>query len=583
MYYKSGNYEAFARPRKPKGVDEKSAYLVGSGIGSLAAAVFLIRDGHMAGNRITILEAAKLPGGALDGIKHPSGGFMIRGDREQEDHMECLWDLMRSIPSLEVENASVLDEFYWLQKDDPHRSLRRMTQNRGEAVPTDGKYMLSRQTQNEINLLCITRDEDLYDKKLTDVFGKDFFDSNFWVYWRTMFDFYAWHSALEMKRYLLRFLHHIDGQPNLTAVMYTRFNQYESFVLPVVAWLKQHGVAFQYDTRVTNVQFNINPDRKVARRIDWISGGQPGGLDLTENDLVFVTNGSLVENSRWGDHHTPATLDADIREGSVWALWRNIAKQDPAFGRPDKFCTQPDKTTFTAASLTTLDGKIPPYIQKIAQRDPFAFNGRQVTGGLSTIRDSAWVMSWNCERQPHFKAQPKDQIVIWITGQQDDRPGDFVKKPMRECTGEEITREWLYHLGVPTEQIPEIAAKSAICLPCIMPFCTAFFMPRRTADRPNIVPAHVVNFAFLGQFAETERDTIFTTEYSVRTGMEAVYTLLNVERAVPEVWGSAYDIRCWLKSIAVSRDYEKLELPRPIMELLDRTDIGGLLRKYGVV
>ena len=75
LYYKSGNFEAFARPRKPKGVDQKSAYLVGSGIGSLAAAVFLIRDGHMAGNRITILEAAKLPGGALDGIKHPSGGL----------------------------------------------------------------------------------------------------------------------------------------------------------------------------------------------------------------------------------------------------------------------------------------------------------------------------------------------------------------------------------------------------------------------------------------------------------------------------------------------------------------------------
>src|SRR5258705_8493698 len=94
MYYKSGNFEAFARPRKPKGVDEKSAYLVGSGIGSLAAAVFLIRDGHMAGNRITILEAAKLPGGALDGIKHPPGGFMNRGARGHERRMACLWDLV---------------------------------------------------------------------------------------------------------------------------------------------------------------------------------------------------------------------------------------------------------------------------------------------------------------------------------------------------------------------------------------------------------------------------------------------------------------------------------------------------------
>src|SRR5258708_16520843 len=89
MYYKSGNFEAFARPRKPKGVDEKSAYLVGSGIGSLAAAVFLIRDGHMARHPITILEAAELPGGALDGIHHPAGGFINRGGRKHAHHVEC--------------------------------------------------------------------------------------------------------------------------------------------------------------------------------------------------------------------------------------------------------------------------------------------------------------------------------------------------------------------------------------------------------------------------------------------------------------------------------------------------------------
>src|SRR5260370_9623009 len=135
MYYKSGNCEAFARPRKTKGVDEKSAYIVGSGIGSLAAAAFLIRDGQMDGSRITILEASKLPGGALDGIKHPSGGFMIRGDREQSDDMVCLWDLMRSIPSLEVENASVLDEFYCLQKANPPPPLPRMTPNHGTPFP----------------------------------------------------------------------------------------------------------------------------------------------------------------------------------------------------------------------------------------------------------------------------------------------------------------------------------------------------------------------------------------------------------------------------------------------------------------
>jgi hypothetical protein len=82
MYRSSGNYEAFARPRKPEGVDDKTAWLVGAGLASMSAAVFLIRDGQMPGRNITILERLKLPGGALDGIKQPNKGFVIRGGRE---------------------------------------------------------------------------------------------------------------------------------------------------------------------------------------------------------------------------------------------------------------------------------------------------------------------------------------------------------------------------------------------------------------------------------------------------------------------------------------------------------------------
>src|SRR5262245_64420365 len=104
-----------------------------------------------------------------------------------------------------------------------------------------------------------------------------------------------------------------------------------------------------------------------------------------------------------------------------------------------------------------------------------------------------------------------------------------------------------------------------------MPFITAFFMPRRAGDRPAVVPEHAVNFAFIGQFVETERDCIFTTEYSVRTAMEAVYTLLNVERGVPETWGSIYDIRAVLNAAILMRDGEALAAPGLIVELLDRT------------
>ena len=267
MYYSNGNYEAFAHPVKPEGVDRKSAYLVGSGLASLAAACFLVRDGQMKGEHIHILEELSLPGGACDGIHDAQKGFIIRGGREMENHFECLWDLFRSIPSLETEDASVLDEFYWLNKKDPNYSLMRVTENRGEDAHTDNKFALSDKAAMEIMQLFFTKDEDLYDKKINDVFTEEFFKSNFWLYWRTMFAFEEWHSALEMKLYIQRFIHHIGGLPDLSALKFTKYNQYESLILPMVKYLEAHGVHFQYDTRVTNVIFDITPEKKAARKI----------------------------------------------------------------------------------------------------------------------------------------------------------------------------------------------------------------------------------------------------------------------------------------------------------------------------
>ena len=302
MYYSKGNYEAFARPRKPAGVDERSAYLVGAGLASLAAAAFLVRDGQMKGDRITILEASKISGGALDGAGNAETGWLIRGGREMEDHFECLWDLYRSIPSVEIEGASVLDEFYWLNKDDPNYSLQRATIEQGKDAKTGMDFTLTGKGRKEIIELVLALPEQLYDKRINEVFGKDFFASNFWLYWRTMFAFEEWHSALEMKLYVQRFIHHIDGLPNFSTLKFTKYNQYESLVLPLTTWLREQGVKVQFDTQVMNVVFDITPEKKVARRIDWIHEGRTGGVDLTENELVFVTHGSLVENSEWGDH-----------------------------------------------------------------------------------------------------------------------------------------------------------------------------------------------------------------------------------------------------------------------------------------
>lgn len=586
MYYSSGNYEAFARPQKPAGVDHKSAYIIGSGLAALSAACFLVRDGQ-----VHILEKDPIPGGACDGYQYSDIGYVMRGGREMDNHFECMWDLFRSIPSIETDGVSVLDEYYWLNKADPNYSLCRATEKQGQDAHTDKKFGLSDKAAMEIMKLFFTPDEDLYNKRINEVFDDEVFDSNFWLYWRTMFAFENWHSALEMKLYIKRFIHHISGLPDFTALRFTRYNQYESMILPMVKYLESFGVVFHYNTKVVNVLFDCQKDKKVAKKIEVIREGEEDSIDLTENDLVFITNGGCVENSSYGSQDKPASFNKAIRPGGGWDMWRKIAAQDASFGHPDKFCYDPEQSNWMSATVTTIDDKIPSYIQKICKRDPFS--GKVVTGGIVTVKDSSWLMSWTVNRQPQFRNQAKNELVVWVYGLFSDKEGDYIKKPMRDCTGQEICAEWLYHMGVPVSEIDNLSRHSAKTVPCMMPYITAFFMPREKGDRPNVVPDGAVNFAFLGQFAETQRDTIFTTEYSIRTGMEAVYTLLDIDRGVPEVWGSTYDVRDLLHATVALRDgktitdmdlnfVEKFILKQALRKT-EGTDIEKLLQKYRLI
>ena len=144
----------------------------------------------------------------------------------------------------------------------------------------------------EIMKLFMTKDEDLYNKTIEDVFDDEVFNSTFWMYWRTMFAFENWHSALEMKLYFQRFIHHIAGLPDFSALKFTRYNQYESLILPMQKYLEDAGVDFQFNTEVTNVVFKFENGKKIASLIECKVNGKENGIMLTENDLVFVTNGS---------------------------------------------------------------------------------------------------------------------------------------------------------------------------------------------------------------------------------------------------------------------------------------------------
>ncbi len=596
MYYGSGNYEAFARPLKPKDADKKNAYIIGTGLAGLSAAFYLVRDAQVPGNQIHLLEKIDLAGGSCDGRKDITKGFYMRGGREMDNHFEVMWDMFKDVPSIETEGVSVLDEYYWLNKEDPNYSLCRASQNRGENAHTDGKFNLDKKSAMALTKLFLTSEDELEGKKISDVLPDSFWSTNFWLYWQTMFAFQKWSSALEMKRYLCRYVHHIDGLPDFSALRFTKYNQYESMILPLVKYLENHGVSIEFGMDVQNVLIDTDGNgRKVAKEIVVLKDGVEESIPLTEDDLVFITNGCCTDTSCYGDQNTAPDLSGiEDGKGESWDMWRRIAGQAShgEFGNPEAFCSDTEATNWMSATVETSNEEIIQHIMHVCKRDPR--RGRVTTGGIVTVKDSTenWYLSWTINRQPQFKSQDKKSVLVWLYALNTNRPGNFMPKAMRECTGKEVCEEWLYHIGIPEDRIEELASEACNTTTCYMPYINAFFQPRKNSDRPHVVPDGAVNFAFIGQFAETPRDTIFTTEYSIRTGMESVYTLMNVDRAVPEVWGSQYDIRELLRATYYAIDKKTIDAQlnpleqkvlQGILKKVKGTDIELLLKQSGLI
>ena len=530
------NYQRI-NTRKPFDIENKKAFLIGSGIASLAAAEYLMRDGHMKGSQITILEQASLVGGALDGAGNPEEGYVARGGREMEEHYECLWDLFSQIPSIEEKGRTVLEEFKELNDADINFSNVRAISNRGEKHREKG-LGLSDENADQLTKLLLTKEEDLGSKTVEEYFDSSYFDTDMWLYWRSMFAFEPWHSVLEMKRYMQRFIHLMPGMSTMRDLLFTKYNQYDSLILPLKKSLEAKGVKFQFDTTVTDLDIDITADKKTVKSIRITKNGKDEIINTTANDFVFFTNGSMTENSTLGDMDNAPVLDTS--EGSVWKLWKNIAAKDKAFGKPEVFCSNIDKTKWESYTITAKGTKMRQLLEDFAERKFLPH--KTATGGIITVKDSNWLLSVTVNRQPQFKNQPEDVIVAWAYALYPDNKGDFIDKKMSDCTGRELLQELLYHFGIAAEDM-QAYIDECIVIPAMMPYITSQFMPRVKGDRPQVIPEGSVNLAFLGQFCEIADDCVFTVEYSVRSAIMAVYSFLNLDKKVPEIYASQYDIR----------------------------------------
>ena len=503
--------------------DTRKAWLIGGGIGGLAAAAFMIRDGGMRGDDITIFEVLPVPGGSLDGGGDAERGYTLRGGRMlTTDNYECTWDLFRTIPSLDVPGQNVHDEVIAFNARNPSHARARLVDRNRHRV--DVKSMgFSLGDRLELLKLTETSEDKLGATPITDWLSPSFFETRFWYMWATTFAFQPWHSAVEFKRYLHRFMMEFSRIETLAGVKRTVYNQYDSFVRPLAAWLQKQGVRVVTGTRVTDLDIATTGSKHTVTGIVREQDGVTTRIDVGAADLVIFTNASMTDASSYGSM-TSAPPRLTKKDSHGWALWEKIAEGRPDFGRPATFNASIPESWWESFTVTLKDTA---FFDRMEQ-----FSGNRAgTGGLVTFKDSRWLMSVVLAHQPHFAGQPEGVQVFWGYALHPDRVGDFVARTMAECTGEEILRELCGHLNFDAGEV----FANANCIPCRMPYITSMFMPRARSDRPLPVPPSSVNLAFVSQFCELADDVVFTVEYSVRAAQTAVYQLLQVERCVPPV------------------------------------------------
>jgi oleate hydratase len=503
------------------------AFIIGNGIAGLAAALFLIEDAGMKGSDISIIDRESKSGGGFDGDGSAEKGYICRGYRMFEESVYLsTYDLLSKIPSPESPGKTLKDDFFAFNREVKIFAKARLMEN-GKVIDA-GRMQLDWRDRIDLVRFLYQPEAWFGTKKISDFFWPHFFKSNFWFMWATTYAFQPWHSVLEMRRYLSRFVHDAPVAETMSCVLSAPYCEHDFIIVPLLKLLKENGVHFLHDREVVDLEFGSYEGKKAVTAISF--KGSHEKIFVSPDDLVFITNGSMMADATVGSNETAPLPPPE--DSSSWDLWKNIAKKSDEFGNPEVFCGHPQKSKWESFTVTLRN---PLFFKRIERLT----GNKTGTGCLTTFKDSNWMMTVGVPFQPYFKNQPDDVYVLWGYGLHPEKAGNFVKKKMSDCSGKEIMEELCGHLGF--EKARDAMIGDAVCIPCFMPYITAQFSPRKKADRPEVVPKSAHNFAFIGQFVEIKHEIVFTVECSIRSAKIAVKNLLGLQGKIPRLRQSKYN------------------------------------------
>lgn len=535
---------------------KSKAIMIGAGIANMAAAVYLIQEGHWQGKDITFYSIDDH--GSNDGEtyaaaskeywnkKYPmknTNGFIARGGRmlNYRTYVD-LMDLLSRVPSYTEKGMTAAEDTR--DFDARHRTYdRARLMQGGVGIVDGGKLGLNNKDRVLLSKLMLMPDDketELDNISIADYFADDphIFETNFWYMWETTFAFRVQSSAQELRRYMHQMIYEFTQIEHLVGVNRTRYNQQTSIMMPLIDYLQKQGCKIVLNRRVTDWDFKDTPMQDeitvTGLEMENVETGEHEHVDVDDDTAVFFTNGSITDSATLGDFNTPAPENMDY--GAASSLWKKATEHFYNLGNPDKFFADRNASEWVSYTVTTKNHLLINEITRITTQVPGnALNSFISTEPITPLGQKDVNTSIVVHHQPHFTTQKPNETVIWGYFLYPRRRGEFVDKQYIKMTGKEMLEELIGQLSkVDPGPVNIMEKKQAIldsvinCIPVYMPYASALFNNRAKSDRPEIIPEHSTNLAFTGEFVEQSYQMIFTEESAVRSGEIAAYYFAGV-------------------------------------------------------
>ncbi|MGF0087262.1 oleate hydratase [Streptococcus hyointestinalis] len=544
-------------------MQKKKAIMIGAGIANMAAAVYLIQEGGWNGDQITFYsldDHGSNDGSTTEAAKddywnknHPmenQKGYIARGGRmlNYRTYVD-LMDLLDRIPSATEQGMTAAQDTREFDAAHPTYDKARLLEG-GKGIVNGSHLGLnnsSRKLLTKLIMMPDSREEELDNVTIAEYFKDDpeFFETNFWFMWETTFAFRTQSSAQELRRYMHQMIYEFTQIEHLVGVNRTRYNQFESIMLPLINYLKDQGCKIVLNRLVTDWEFKETPMQDeitvTGLRMLNTDTNQEEFVEVDEDTAVIFTNGSITDSASLGDFDTPAPENPDY--GAASSLWKKATQRFYNLGNPDKFFADRDASEWVSFTLTTKDHLLLEEITRITTQEPGnALNSFISTVPVTPLHQKDVTMSIVVHHQPHFTTQKPNETVLWGYFLYPRRKGEFVDKPYIEMTGREMVKELIGQLAkvdpgpINIETKEKAIMKSVVnCIPVYMPYASALFNNRAKSDRPKVIPKHSTNLAFTGEFVEHPYQMIFTEQSAVRSGEIAAFHFAGVpmSRLVP--------------------------------------------------